>query len=659
MKRFIVLFLFASSVSNLLGIGNSLDSMQRVLSLQPDDTNKVKAQLNLMNVYQVPEPSQQEAIYWGLQALQLSNKIKWTYGAAASNERLGRIYWSIGKYDSALIYHFNSLHQYKQLGCWKEYWDIVVMIGQDFANSSRYSGAIAYFNAALKEYSSKNNEGGITYVLSMLAWVYESKGDYVTASQLLFRKIKIDEKNNDSVITMSAYFDLASNYLHLNKYEEAEKIMNNWYPFIKRINSHIRLMDYYINKALIVKNRNRSDSAFYYYNKEKSVAFEIKNNFWIADAYAAIGKLYAEKKDCNNALSNLDSAYYYYNINHQFKELASVNCKKIICLLNTGKKQQAKTAIEEAEMFLKSFISNTSYLEYYQARYTYDSICENWQSAFKHLNLYHHLHNRIFNASNTQQMLEMQIRHEADKREAYLSEKNITVIWYLIILAVFTLSLAGLIIQLTLKNKKIKRLNDIQSTMLNEIHHRVKNNLQLISGFMQLQFHKTTDSKGRDVLEESIDNIHAVSLVHENLYNQTSDLVSIKTYVPGLCANINSIIKSLVEPNINIHCDEIMLNIDQTIPIGLMLNELITNSVKYAFNKPKNAVNKIEIRITQKDKEIRVLYTDNGSGFNVEEISKTSIGLKLIKMLVQELQGNYTLKGKNGFEFDMRFNIRK
>ncbi len=194
--------------------------------------------------------------------------------------------------------------------------------------------------------------------------------------------------------------------------------------------------------------------------------------------------------------------------------------------------------------------------------------------------------------------------------------------------------------------------------MLHEIHHRVKNNLQLVSGFMQLQLNKTTDLKGRDALEESINNIHVVSLVHENLYSQATDLVNLREYIPGLCSGIKSISKSIVQPEIKINCDVILLSIDQTIPLGLIINELITNSVKHAFKDLENCKNNIEIEISIKKNNILVIYSDNGIGYQSENLMKTSLGLRLIKMLVQELQGNYSLNGNKGCRFELSFEIQ-
>ncbi len=657
LKRILFIFLLVFTLSNLFGFTQTNDSLQRIINAMPNDTNKVNKMLGLMYFYQ--NPSRETAIDVGHQALHLSKQIKWPLGKAKINEKIGRVYWSFGKYDSALHYHFIAAWQFNKLNLWKDYWDVIVMIGQDYANSSQYDKALFYLNASLNEYKIKKVDGGVSYVLGILSWVYGAKGDYVSATKNTFEQIKIAEKSSDSNALRFAYFALATNYTGLNKYNEAEKIMDSWFPYLVKNNNLDGLLSYYIDKASYAIYKKQFDSVFYYYQKEKEIATILKNDYWIADAFSSIGNIYFSTNNYKKALIYFDSAYPFYKITNQNQKLATTNCRKTICLLKLGNIKQAKTAIIEAELYLKTFESKASDLEFYEAKYKYDSATNNSFSAFKYLNLYEKLKDSLYNEANTKQILELQIRHETDKREDLLKQKNENAILFLLILAVITVIIIIFIVKLYFKNKKIKRANAIQSTMLNEIHHRVKNNLQLISGFMQIQLNKTNDLKGREALEESINNINVVSLVHENLYSQSSELVNLQEYVTNLCANLNTITDQIKHPKISIHCDEIMLSIDQSIPIGLIINELITNSIKYAFAGDKNMENTIDISIIQKDKIISFNYIDNGIGYNEKEISKTSIGLKLIKMLVQELQGNFTINAKNGFDFELTFNNRK
>jgi len=623
----------------------------------PNDTNKVNYMLRLMYHYHFSD--KEKAIAIGHQTLPITKNIKWSLGKARIQEKIGRIYWQNGIYDSAFHYHFRSAYLFKKLNLWKDYWDVVVMLGQDYANSSQYDKAIFYLNAALNEYKAQKVEGGVSYVLGILAWVYGAKGDYVNATKNTMEEIKIAEKSNDSNALRFAYFALATNYAGLYKFDDAEKIIDSWYPFLVRNNNLDGLLEYYIDKAGFATNRKRLDSALYYYQKEKETAIILKNDYWIADAFSSIGNLYVLNYNFKKALNYFDSAYPFYKITNQNQKLATTNCRKTIYLLKLGNIHQAKTSINEAEQYLKTFESKAADLEYFEAKYKYDSATNNSSSAFIYLNLYEKLKDSLYNEANTKKILELQIRHETDKREDLLKQKHENTKLYLIILAVITVIIFGFFIILYLKNQKIKKANAIQITMMNEIHHRVKNNLQLISGFMQIQLNKTNDLKGREAIEESINNINVVSLVHENLYSQSSDLVNLPVYVSNLCANLNVISNEIKKPKITVQCHEIMLTIDQSIPVGLIINELITNTIKHAFLGSEKPDNTIKVDISQSGKTISLKYSDNGTGYNEKKASKTAIGLKLIKMLVQELQGNYTINANNKFDFEMTFLPKK
>jgi len=617
------------------------------------DSNSIKGLF--VNLSKIRPDSKDSIINLGKTIFLQSTKINWTYGKAVSTEKIGRVYWSLGQYDSALFYHYISLKEFKKLNLWKDYWDVVVMIGQDYANSTKYDEALIYLNAALHEYQFRKEEGGVVYVLGILGWVYSNKGDYATYSQLLYQKLKNEAIRKDSFVLLRANFDLVANNLDLNKINEAEQILNNWLPFIKKHNIYTADLEYTTLRIRIAKSQNQVDTLLYYLQQEKAIGHQINDKYWVADAFAVEGNYYASINKNKIALYHYDSAYYYFKLFNQFKELVSVNCSKARCYLKLGNTKAASLAMNEASELIKKFNSKGSNFEYYEAKYLVDSALSNWTSAFKYLQLYHELSKQIYNQSNTQQILELQIRLESDKRETILKEKNKIIFLGFIGLAIVTLSILVFLIILYFKNKRVKKLYEIQRTMLHEIHHRVKNNLQLISGFIQLQLNKTDDAKGRDALEESINNIQVVSLVHENLYSQASDLVNLNNYIQDLCIGIKSISKTIIHPEIKLQCDEILLNIDQSIPVGLIVNELITNSIKHAFKGIEHQKKEIEINISTKNHIVQISYFDNGIGFNLDNVNKTSIGLKLLKMLVQELHGTYKMNGHNGCNFELKF----
>ncbi len=197
-----------------------------------------------------------------------------------------------------------------------------------------------------------------------------------------------------------------------------------------------------------------------------------------------------------------------------------------------------------------------------------------------------------------------------------------------------------------------------KEVLLQEVHHRVKNNLQIICSLLDLQAQNITDQKTLEVFQESYNRVKSMALIHEKLYQSTSlETIDFSEYVETLAYyllqsyNVNSeiiTIKVTVEP--------ICLNLDTAIPCGLIINELISNSLKYAF--PQGTGGLIEIKFKSENAQRFILKVkDNGIGFpqdfNLQKIP--TLGLKLVKMLTQQLDGDIELDQSNGTEFKMKF----
>ena len=188
-------------------------------------------------------------------------------------------------------------------------------------------------------------------------------------------------------------------------------------------------------------------------------------------------------------------------------------------------------------------------------------------------------------------------------------------------------------IRSTLKEKEI---------LLQEVHHRVKNNLQVISSMLNLQRRFIDDPKMLDILEESQNRISTMSFIHESLY-QNSDFSSIgfAEYLKRLTQNlIHSY--SRVSANVELTCvlDDVQINLKQAIPCGLIVNELVSNALKYAF--PGKRGGTIELRVEEKGQDIEIEVSDNGVGlpddFDFE--TNESLGVYLVQALTDQLDGS-------------------
>lgn len=185
-----------------------------------------------------------------------------------------------------------------------------------------------------------------------------------------------------------------------------------------------------------------------------------------------------------------------------------------------------------------------------------------------------------------------------------------------------------------------------KEVMLDEIHHRIKNNLQVVSGILELQKGKISSKENIQIYEESQGYLHSMSMIHEHLYEQDGvSKLDIQVYLNRLCELlINSYPNMEVEYKAS--APTVQLSIKKATPLALIICELITNSLKHAFQK----TGKIEIELTAKNGKYTLFYRDNGTGFlEIDNPNFYNTGLNLIKMLIEDLEGEVEFYNENGF----------
>jgi two-component sensor histidine kinase/CheY-like chemotaxis protein len=210
---------------------------------------------------------------------------------------------------------------------------------------------------------------------------------------------------------------------------------------------------------------------------------------------------------------------------------------------------------------------------------------------------------------------------------------------------------------------KLKKSLEEKEILLKEIHHRVKNNLQIISSLLNLQSRYITDEKMLDIYKESQNRVKSMAIIHEKLY-QSEDLAKIdfEDYVKSLILDLfNSygVNESRIQLEVNIK--DILLDINTAIPCGLIVNELVTNSIKHGFPTENNLLtnNKGKIAVsTVKGDEFYVMTVyDNGVGFpeNLDFQNTDSLGMQLVVNLTSQLRGTVELERGNGTLFRITF----
>lgn len=209
------------------------------------------------------------------------------------------------------------------------------------------------------------------------------------------------------------------------------------------------------------------------------------------------------------------------------------------------------------------------------------------------------------------------------------------------------------------QEEKLKETLKEKTTLLSEIHHRVKNNLAIVSGLLELQSMEV-DPEHKLPLQRSINRIHSIAMVHELMYEtERLSSVNIKHYLKQLIPAIERTMGTKNDVKIELDLEDHELNINQAIPLGLLFNELLTNSFKYAFLNIFNG--KINITMKSENDRLQFIYKDNGPGFSKGKgfTNSPSLGLNLIRAQLDQLHSEYKVETKDKFELQFAFNSSK
>jgi len=209
--------------------------------------------------------------------------------------------------------------------------------------------------------------------------------------------------------------------------------------------------------------------------------------------------------------------------------------------------------------------------------------------------------------------------------------------------------------------ERIKNSLKEKEVLLQEIHHRVKNNMQVISSMLNLQAGYIKNKKDLELFKDSINRVKSMALIHEKLY-RSEDLARINfgDYIQKLTRNLFTFFKVDVNRvKYRVELKEILLDINKAIPCGLIINELLSNSLKYAFPDDNKGLIQIKIDFIEKENRYKVVFEDDGIGLpdQLDFENTETLGLQLVITLVKQLGGNIELDKKSGTKYTIVFKV--
>ena len=250
---------------------------------------------------------------------------------------------------------------------------------------------------------------------------------------------------------------------------------------------------------------------------------------------------------------------------------------------------------------------------------------------------------------------ELEINHEKEK----------TTLYGVIAILAFVLFVISLLVlrkikkqskQLSDKNKIIAKALQEKELLVKEVHHRVKNNFQIVSSLLELQTKGIEDEKALELANEGKNRVKSMALIHQKLYQEESGLIDFDEYIKLLIRELSSMYSSDKKVATLVDSKDIKFDVDTAIPLGLIINEIITNSYKYAFRNDTNNSLSISIEKAQED-NYKLIIEDNGPGLsnNFDVKKAKSLGLRLVNRLVKQLHGTLKQSNTKGAKFEIYF----
>ena len=246
---------------------------------------------------------------------------------------------------------------------------------------------------------------------------------------------------------------------------------------------------------------------------------------------------------------------------------------------------------------------------------------------------------------------------ENESNEKVLAQQRRTIFiggGALVLISLLSFFLFRLYKKVNAQRKVISKTLAEKDLLLREIHHRVKNNLQMVSSLLSLQGRSIDNVSAQKAIQEGKNRVRSMALIHQDLYNKDNIThIGVHDYIVKLSRELVSSFDRNGNIQLNIDVGEIDLDIDTMIPLGLIMNELMTNSFKYAFEE--NTIGKIDIQLVEQGNTYVFTIVDNGKGYNPQNVRENSFGSTLIKALTKQLDGIISVNTDNGTRVDITF----
>lgn len=533
-----------------------------------------------------------------------------------------------------------------------------------------------YDNKAFKLAKLYQFEEYIANAHAQLAGYYEVKGDYDSAVYHHYKGISIYQ-NNDSLRRglINAYYNLASTFDLFKFTKKAKNSINKSLEIAVEFNDfeHLAWTYFQISRTL---GPDQHDSIIYFLKKTSKILdslnlggedrpdlmeLTLAINFNLSQSYLKLNLPDSSKKhislfeelagsiDHNKLYNEMNSAKMnslYYLAIEDFDD-AIISIRKLFKLSRQLK--NLKNQLNSLE-FLAEYHEKTQNLDsalyYFRLSKSFSDTITGGEVKSKIAEI----ETAFRTAEKEKKIIQLETQSELSKsRNLLLTGLSMAFAFIIIVVSIFYFINRKKSRILAKQNLIIQESYTEIENLIRESHHRIKNNLQVVSSLLKMQSKNVHSEEAKSSLMEAFNRVKTIALLHQRLQgSQSFKSIKVKDFIEQLTGNIkHSLTTDDSEIELRIDLLDIEIETDDTISIGLIINELITNSIKYAFPNKKGL---IEVNLRHSDKMLLLEVKDNGQGFpeNFDPLSGKSLGFKIVKSLATKLKAELEVKNQNG-----------
>jgi len=528
--------------------------------------------------------------------------------------------------------------------------------------------AVFYARKGLKVSNAIKNKAMQAWSNHLQGLSYDYSGIADSAFYYYSKSVEIKREIGDVNGEANTFLNIGVMFFYQKEYEKAESNYKKALDLFKSTNNEVRIAAAYNNLGAIYRIQKKYNQAIETYNQSYKLKDRAKDTLGMSIALNNLGIVYQYMQQFEKAeqlmLKSLDFQNRSKNNNGLISSYVSLANLKI----KQKKYEAARAYLDQAIVLGKSIDMPHEKLDIYQLYTHLDSIKGDYKSAFEHLKMYHEAIDMVIQSDRKKETDKLETIYKTKEKEKEIEvnkriiESRTNAIWIISIITSLLLVLAFRLFWLRYKlnqsNKKLNVLLVQKEDLVKEIHHRVKNNLQVISSLLNMHVRKVQDPDSKKIFDDGISRIQAMSIIHQNIYSNTN-LVELnpKEYIEKLIQQLY-ITYQIPEKKIKINSaiEDINLDIEKLMSLGLILNELLSNAFKYAFTQSHDGLIEIILRKAN-DNMLELIVKDDGIGIknDIHDAENESLGMRLIQAFSIKLNGEQRFESEKGTIFTLKF----